>query len=182
MLIVQSSDSPVVSLVGVCVAGHVRDMLGVMSTEHNDADAAQDSDQQPPTEQDRSKAATHFEMMIQAGQNKPELSGSVMSAFMTAEVYFLSREPVTGENKNAQPMVVTNPAGESLVVVFTSPERIPDAYIDECPYGVKIQGANIIKSLDSVGFVVNPGDSLSFEVPAKGVQSLKERFFNPPTA
>ena len=33
-----------------------------------------------------------------------------VDAFMAAEVYFLSREEVTGENKNAQPLLLTNPA------------------------------------------------------------------------
>ncbi|MCG2969027.1 SseB family protein, partial [Escherichia coli] len=80
--------------------------------------------------------------------NKPELSGSVVGAFMAAEVYFLSREEVTGENPNAQPMLLTNPAGAPMVAVFSSLERIPGTYIDQAPYGVKVQGATIVRALE----------------------------------
>jgi len=153
-----------------------------MSTENNDA-AREDStnDERPsailetPGDQERAKPKTHFEMMLQAGLNKPELSGSVLGAFMSAEVFFLSREEVTGENKNAQPLLLTNPSGQPMVAVFTSIERIPSAYIDQAGYGVKVQGAAIVRALEGTGFVVNPGDELSFEIPADGVAILKEQ-------
>lgn len=128
-----------------------------------------------PMDKQRAQPKTHFEMMLQAGLNKPELSGSVIGAFMSAEVYFLSREEVTGENKNAQPLLLTNPAGAPMVAVFTSVERIPSSYIDQAGYGVKVQGATIVRALQGTGFVVNPGDELSFEIPAEGVDILKEQ-------
>lgn len=131
-----------------------------------------------PMDKQRAQPKTHFEMMLQAGLNKPELSGSVIGAFMSAEVYFLSREEVTGENKNAQPMMLTNPSGEAVVAVFTTLERIPSSYIDMAPYGVKVQGATVVRALENTGFVVNPGDELSFEVPADGVAILREQLLN----
>ncbi|WP_313810960.1 SseB family protein [Glutamicibacter sp.] len=156
-----------------------------MSTENNDAPR---EDQEPinspdmiietPMDHERAKPKTHFEMMLQAAMNKPELAGSLMGAFMSAEVFFLSREEVTGENKNAQPLLLTNPAGAPMVAVFTSLERIPTSYIDQAGYGVKVQGASIVRALEGTGFVVNPGDELSFEIPADGVAILKEQLLN----
>ncbi len=156
-----------------------------MSNENTSAAAeGQEPDQVPdaiietPMDKQRAQPKTHFEMMLQAGLNKPELSGSVIGAFMSAEVYFLSREEVTGENKNAQPMMLTNPSGEAVVAVFTTLERIPSSYIDMAPYGVKVQGATVVRALENTGFVVNPGDELSFEVPADGVAILREQLLN----
>ncbi|MEG2577436.1 MAG: SseB family protein [Glutamicibacter sp.] len=156
-----------------------------MSNENTSAAAeGQEPDQVPdaiietPMDKQRAQPKTHFEMMLQAGLNKPELSGSVIGAFMSAEVYFLSRDEVTGENKNAQPMMLTNPSGEAVVAVFTTLERIPSSYIDMAPYGVKVQGATVVRALENTGFVVNPGDELSFEVPADGVAILREQLLN----
>ena len=156
-----------------------------MSTENTSAPLdGQDPNERPdmiietPMDKERARPKTHFEMMLQAGLNKPELSGSVIGAFMSAEVYFLSREEVTEENKNAQPMLLTNPAGEAVVAVFTTLERIPSSYIDMAPYGVKVQGATVVRALENTGFVVNPGDELSFEVPADGVAILKQQMLN----
>ena len=153
-----------------------------MSTENTSAPLdGQDPNERPDMiietqmDKERARPKTHFEMMLQAGLNKPELSGSVLSAFMSAEVFFLSREEVTGENKNAQPLLLTNPAGAPMVAVFTSVERIPSSYIDQAGYGVKVQGATIVRALQGTGFVVNPGDELSFEIPAEGVDILKEQ-------
>lgn len=153
-----------------------------MSTENTSAPLdGQDPNERPdmiietPMDKERARPKTHFEMMLQAGLNKPELSGSVLGAFMSAEVFFLSREEVTGENKNAQPLLLTNPAGAPMVAVFTSVERIPSSYIDQAGYGVKVQGATVVRALQGTGFVVNPGDELSFEIPAEGVEILKEQ-------
>lgn len=157
-------------------------MLGYMSTENNDVpqdghnpDARPHMSIETPMDQERARPKTHFEMMLHAGLNKPELSGSVIAAFMSAEVYFLSREEVTETNKSAQPMLLTNPAGAAMVALFTGLDRIPGAYIDMAPFGVKVQGATIVRALENTGFVVNPGDELSFEVPADGVEILKEQ-------
>ena len=157
-------------------------MLEYMSTENTPAaHDGQNPTQIPdaiietPMDQHRAKPKTHFEMMLQAGLNKPELSGSVIGAFMSAEVYFLSREEVTEENKNAQPMLLTNPTGEAVVALFTTLERIPSSYIDQAPFGVKVRGATVVRALENTGFVVNPGDELSFEVPADGVAILQQQ-------
>lgn len=155
-------------------------MLEGMDTENKDAAGQSGTPREmpgmiieTPMDKERAKPKTHFETMIAAGLNKPELSGSVVGAFMSAEVYFLSREEVTGQNPNAQPMLLTNPAGAPMVAVFTSLERIPGSYIDQAPYGVKVQGAAIIRALSQTGLVINPGDDLSFEIPAEGVGILQ---------
>ena len=92
--------------------------------------------------------ATHFEMMIRAGA---ERSGpqrpSHRARFMNSEVYFLSREEVTGESRNAQPMLLQNAAGEPVIALFTHLARIPGAYIDVAPYGVQVLGGTVVRSL-----------------------------------
>lgn len=165
-----------------CLRGWAKgDMLEGMSNENPEATSQSGQPEQlpdmiieTPMDQERARPKTHFENMIAAGLNKPELSGSVVGAFMAAEVYFLSREEVTGENPNAQPMLLTNPAGAPMVAVFSSLERIPGTYIDQAPYGVKVQGATIVRALEGTGIVINPGDDLSFEIPAEGVAVLRQ--------
>lgn len=156
-----------------------------MTNDFSEADNAPQSPEDPAPQRDDSPATegsagglTHFETMILTGMNKPELSGSVVGAFMSAEVYFLSREEVTGQNPNAQPLLVSNAAGAPMVPVFTSLARIPGSYIDQAPYGVKVQGAAIIRSLSQTGLVINPGDELTFQIPADGVAVLQQELLN----
>ena len=151
-------------------------MLDCMSTENAENQPAH-AMISTPADQQQAQPKTHFEMMLKAGLNKPELSGSVMGAFMGAEVYFLSSHEVTEDNPSAQPMLLTNPAGAPMVAVFSTLGRIPSSYIDMAPYGIKVQGATLVRSLQNTGFVVNPGDELSFEVPAEGVKILQEQMF-----
>ena len=133
-----------------------------------------DAAAQPPT----AGTATHFESMIAAGLNNPSLSGPVVNAFLGTEVYFLSREEVTGQNPHAQPLLLSNAAGTPMVAIFTSLERIPGTYIDQAPYGVLVKGSAVIRSLSDTGVVVNPGSELSFQIPAEGVAELKEELLH----
>lgn len=156
-------------------------MLGYMSEENQQSPSipatAENTDAGPAsTTRDPNDPVTHFEMMIRAGQNDPALSGQVIASFMVAEVYFLSREKVEGDAKNAQPMLLQSPSGESVIALFTDLSRIPGAYIDAAPYGVQVLGATIARSLIDTGFVINPGHPLSFEIDAAGVQTIRDDF------
>ncbi|WP_181149705.1 SseB family protein [Arthrobacter sp. MYb227] len=147
--------------------------------QHSKTESATDENitgTQPQTTRDINEPITHFEMMIRAGQNDPALSGQVIASFMRAEVYFLSREKVTGETKNAQPMLLQNAAGQPVIALFTDLSRIPGTYIDAAPYGVQVLGATIARSLIDTGFVINPGHPLSFEIDAEGVKTIREDF------
>lgn len=156
-------------------------MLGRMSEENQqpttDSTAAESpTAEQQQTTRDINEPINHFEMMIRAGQNDPALSGQVIASFMISEVFFLSREQVTGESKNAQPMLLQNAAGQPVIALFTDLARIPGAYIDAAPYGVQVLGATIARSLIDTGFVINPGHPLSFEIDAEGVKTIREDF------
>lgn len=120
--------------------------------------------------------ATHFESMIRAAQNDSALNGQVIGTFMNSEVYFLSREEVTGETNNAQPMLLQNAAGEPVIALFTHLARIPGAYIDVAPYGVQVLGGTVVRSLVDTGLVINPGHDLCFEIDAAGVKTIREEF------
>lgn len=120
--------------------------------------------------------ATHFEMMIRAAQNDPALNGQVIGSLMNSEVYFLSREEVSGETTNAQPMLLQNAAGEPVIALFTHVARIPGAYIDVAPYGVQVLGGTVVRSLVDTGLVINPGHELCLEIDAAGVQRIRDEF------
>ncbi|GAA1497149.1 hypothetical protein GCM10009628_21520 [Paeniglutamicibacter kerguelensis] len=154
-------------------------MLGGMSEENQQSQNASSAEETPAATAsvtDPNAPVTHFEMMIRAGQNDPALSGQVIASFMASEVYFLSREKVTGETKNAQPMLLQNAAGQPVIALFTHLARIPGTYIDAAPYGVQVLGATIVRSLIDTGFVINPGHELSFEIDAEGVKTIREDF------
>lgn len=155
------------------------DMLGSMSEENQqspDVAATEETPLATASVTDPNAPVTHFEMMIRAGQNDPALSGQVIASFMVSEVYFLSREKVEGDAKNAQPMLLQSPSGGSVIALFTHLARIPGAYIDAAPYGVQVLGATIVRSLVDTGFVINPGHELSFEIDAEGVKTIREDF------
>ena len=117
--------------------------------------------------------ATHFEMMIRAAQNDPALNGQVIAALMNSEVYFLSREKVTGEARNAQPMLLQNAAGAPVIALFTHLARIPGAYIDVAPYGVQVLGGTVVRSLQDTGLVINPGHELCLAIDAAGIAMIR---------
>ncbi len=156
-------------------------MLGGMSEENEQAKSTEGTDDiqaalgiEPTIT--GNEPATHFEMMIRAAQNDPALNGQVIASFMNAEVYFLSREKVTGEARNAEPMLLQNAAGEPVIALFTHLARIPGAYIDVAPYGVQVLGGTVVRSLQDTGLVINPGHELCFEIDAAGVKTIREEF------
>ncbi len=156
-------------------------MLGGMSEENEQAKTSTNAEDiqaalgvEPKTV--GNEPATHLEMMIRAAQNDPALNGQVIASFMNSEVYFLSREEVSGETTNAQPMLLQNAAGEPVIALFTHLARIPGAYIDVAPYGVQLLGGTIIRSLQDTGLVINPGHELCLEIDAAGVKTIRQEF------
>ncbi|RAX50281.1 hypothetical protein DQ353_04805 [Arthrobacter sp. AQ5-05] len=156
-------------------------MLGDMSEENEQAKTSTNAEDiqaalgiEPTTV--GNEPATHLEMMIRAAQNDPALNGQVIASFMNSEVYFLSREAVSGETTNAQPMLLQNAAGEPVIALFTHLARIPGAYIDVAPYGVQLLGGTIIRSLQDTGLVINPGHELCLEIDAAGVKTIRQEF------
>ncbi|ASN38477.1 hypothetical protein CGQ24_05260 [Arthrobacter sp. 7749] len=156
-------------------------MLGGMSEENESATSTSETTEATATAGPETTAATtgpanHFEMMIRAAQHDPALNGQVIATFMNSEVFFLSREKVTGESHNAQPMLLQNAQGRPVIALFTDLGRIPGAYIDVAPYGVQVLGGTVIRSLQDTGLVINPGDELCFEIDDAGVRTIREEF------
>ncbi len=156
-------------------------MLGGMSEENQQAKPTEGTDDIQAalgieSTVTNDEPATHLEMMIRAAQNDPALNGQVIASFMNSEVYFLSREEVSGQTTNAQPMLLQNAAGEPVIALFTHLARIPGAYIDVAPYGVQLLGGTIIRSLQDTGLVINPGHELCLEIDAAGIKTIREEF------
>lgn len=125
---------------------------------------------------DWDKPQTHLEVVLQAGQDDPELTGVVISTFLSSEVLFLSREQVDEESTNVQPLLLQNADGEPVIALFTHAARIPSAYMEEAPYAVRVPGAAVIDTLEGAGLVINPGHELGFEIGAEGVAAIRRDF------
>lgn len=127
---------------------------------------------------DDQQPQTHLEKLLLAGQADQEKAGEVIAAFLTEEVYFLSREQVGEETENVQPLLLQNRDGLPLIALFTHVSRIPNHYIDEAPFAVRVVGAAVIDNLEGAGMVVNPGHPIGFEIGPDGVDAIR-RDFNP---
>lgn len=119
---------------------------------------------------------TQLEAVLKAGQDDPELTGVVISTFLSSEVLFLSREPVGEESTNVQPLLLQNADGDPVIALFTHAARIPAAYMDEAPHAVRVPGAAVIDTLEGAGLVINPGHELGFEIGAEGVSAIRRDF------
>ena len=125
---------------------------------------------------DWDKPQTHLEVVLQAGQDDPELTGVVISTFLGSEVLFLSREQVDEESANVQPLLLQNADGEPVIALFTHAARIPAAYLEEAAYAVRVPGAAVIDTLEGAGLVINPGHELCLEIDAAGVKTIRQEF------
>lgn len=129
-----------------------------------------------PAEPDANEPQTHLETVLLAGQQDEGKAGEVIATFLGEEVYFLSREQVDASTDNVQPLLLQNKDGQPVIALFTHLSRIPEAYIGEAPYAVRVAGAAVIDNLDGAGLVLNPGHELGFEIPAEGVAAIRRDF------
>lgn len=144
-----------------------RDRLEGMSEEPN---------QTPAETPDPDEPQTHLETVLHEGQADEAKAGQVIATFLSEEVFFLSREQVTEETDNVQPLLLQNKDGEPVIALFTHVNRIPETYIAEAPFAVRVVGAAVIDNLSGAGLVLNPGHQLGFEIPAEGVEAIKRDF------
>ncbi len=144
-----------------------RDRLEGMSEEPNET---------PSETPDPDEPQTHLETVLHEGQADEAMAGQVIATFLSEEVFFLSREQVTEETDNVQPLLLQNKDGEPVIALFTHVNRIPETYIAEAPFAVRVVGAAVIDNLSGAGLVLNPGHQLGFEIPADGVEAIKRDF------
>lgn len=61
----------------------------------------------------------------------------------------------------------------TLLAAFTSKDRLR-AFAKEAPYCLEMKGRQLIASMpNDLGLVVNPGFSVGFEIPASGLQEIR---------
>jgi hypothetical protein len=131
-----------------------------------------------PTESgtDWSEPQTHLEAVLKAGQEDRAASGEVIAAFLREEIFFLSREKVTEESQNVQPLLLQNKENQPVIALFTHPARVPGSYAEEAPFAVRVVGAAVVDNLSGAGLVLNPGHELGFEIGAEGVEAIRRDF------
>ncbi|MGP5219902.1 SseB family protein [Arthrobacter rhombi] len=132
--------------------------------------------QNPSENPDPDEPQTHLETVLHEGQADEAMAGQVIATFLSEEVFFLSREQVTEETDNVQPLLLQNKEGDPVIALFTHVNRIPEAYTAEAPYAVCVVGAAVIDNLNGAGVVLNPGHQLGFEIPAEGVDAIRRDF------
>ncbi|WP_372697234.1 SseB family protein [Arthrobacter sp. JSM 101049] len=132
--------------------------------------------QSPAGTPDPDEPQTHLETVLHEGQADEAKAGQVIATFLSEEVFFLSREQVTEETENVQPLLLQNKDGEPVIALFTDVNRIPETYIAEAPFAVRVVGAAVIDNLSGAGLVLNPGHQLGFEIPADGVDAIRRDF------
>ncbi|MDN6168846.1 MAG: SseB family protein [Micrococcaceae bacterium] len=132
--------------------------------------------QNPSENPDPDEPQTHLETVLQQGQADEAMAGQVIATFLSEEVFFLSREEVTEETDNVQPLLLQNKDGEPVIALFTQVNRIPEAYTTEAPYAVRVVGAAVVDNLNGAGVVLNSGHQLGFEIPAEGVDAIRRDF------
>ncbi|WP_309080929.1 SseB family protein [Zhihengliuella sp.] len=140
----------------------------------------QEANQQQPgaagAEFDPSEPQSHLEATLLAGQQDPEKAGEVIATFLNSEIFFLSREEVTEETGDVSPLILQNPDGEPRVALFSHLGRVPEQYLSEAPYGVRVTGAAVVQNLNGAGLVLNPGHQIGFDIPAEGVEAIRSDF------
>lgn len=78
---------------------------------------------------------------------------------------------------DALPMVLTSQAGNRVLAIFTAAERSSDwpMRYPRFSYGLLVEFSWLLRGVaPGVGIVLNPGSQAGFEMPASGVQQLKE--------
>ncbi|WP_417235600.1 SseB family protein [Arthrobacter sp.] len=137
---------------------------------------SEEPNETPSETPDPDEPQTHLETVLHEGQADEAMAGQVIATFLSEEVFFLSREQVTEETDNVQPLLLQNKDGEPVIALFTHVNRIPETYIAEAPFAVRVVGAAVIDNLSGAGLVLNPGHQLGFESPAGGLGAIKREF------
>lgn len=137
---------------------------------------SEEPNQSPAETPDPDEPQTHLETVLQEGQADEAKAGQVIATFLSEEVFFLSREQVNEDTENVQPLLLQNKAGEPVIALFSHVNRIPETYIAEAPFAVRVVGAAVIDNLSGAGLVLNPGHQLGFEIPSDGVEAIRRDF------
>jgi hypothetical protein len=107
-----------------------------------------------------------------------------MDAFLRSQVFvLLDKDPGPSAvwDNSSNPMVLRNAKGQPVLAIFTDADRSTAWTGDSSKFGFGLltDFAWLIRGIQpGVGIVVNPGLSVGMEMPASGVEALKNRASN----
>ena len=112
------------------------------------------------------------------GSGPPEV---FISSLLASKVFVLVEgdPPAKPDVTGMRPLVLTSSHGVPSVCLFTSPERSLDVQRENPAYrtGLLVDFRWVLQVMPAeLGFVLNPGSSLSLEQPPEGVTRLKSDF------
>jgi hypothetical protein len=102
-----------------------------------------------------------------------ELTMQALLWVLASSVVLVASRAEVGEDLAGFEPVLYDGDGESLLSVFTAAERA-DAVPDQTPFLVALTGEDLVRRMpDGFGLIVNPGNDLGFQVPARGVAAFR---------
>lgn len=120
-----------------------------------------------------------LERQLYAAQMGETPSAVFMKQLVAAQVFMPIRDDVaTGgiqRSTRAQPLVVEDPSGLSVLVLFTSPERAKPflQHYPEFRGGLLTEFRWVLERMEpGFGIVINPGDELGIDLEPELVQQL----------
>lgn len=97
----------------------------------------------------------------------------LLLALADADLVVPSAEIVQPDDSGFQPLMFETDDGEHLLACFSHPGRAAQ-FAELAPYGLMMIGAEVLQNLQKgVGLVINPGQTLSFELSAEGISRLQ---------
>lgn len=129
-----------------------------------------------------------LEQQLHAAQLGETSSEAFMQQLVEAQVFMPVKDDQTAggiqRSTRAQPLVVADPSGLSVLVLFTSPERAK-GFLQDYPEfrgGLLTEFKWILERMEpGFGIVINPGEDLGMDLEPDLVQELA-RSLRPPLA
>ena len=122
-----------------------------------------------------------LEQALVAARSGERTVVSFMDKLLESQIFVLVNKdlgPSGRWDESVIPMALSNQDGESVLAVFTAPERAtPWAKREPLfGFGVLVNFTWLLKNIPAgVGLVVNPGHRVGLEMPAAGVKDLLAR-------
>jgi len=96
-----------------------------------------------------------------------------LAVLLRSTVYVSSGAEIHADGSGFQPLLFDREAGK-LMAVFTARERVK-SFKDKAPYCLTMTGQQLVERVpNDLGIVLNPGSAVGFELPAEGVQKIRQ--------
>lgn len=116
-----------------------------------------------------------FESLLAAAQAGQADIRKVISALIQAELAIPSGAQVMADGRGFQPLVFPK-EGVQMVACFSDRSRIGE-FASTAPYCLMLNGGDFLRRMPSgYGLVVNPGQSVGFDVSPDGIARIVAEF------